>query len=432
MRYALVPAGLLVAAACPAQAQVDPSALFDESEPHVVPCNLPVQFEDRSTWAANLWTGGVIPYEVNANVNATNATRLRIAMNELETACNIRFVPRISESAYLHVQSSTGNNSFVGRQGGGQIVNLYNWSYRYIICHELMHALGMWHEQQRPDRETFVTINTANIQSGYAGNFNIRSTATVVGPFDFESVMLYDDCSFSTCCPAGSTCTCEFACATIQAQPGYTQFQNSMGNRAYLSDGDKAGLAARYGNPVDDQYESNDSLAAAAPLWSGPSADLRLLDTNDYFRTTLAAPTTLSVQASAGVWASSNVTISVLNAAGSQLASAVPTDPDADGVYTASISLAVPAGTFYLRATRTQPWGGDYTLTVSPNCDAIDFNGDGLFPDTTDIDDFLTVFSGGACGNAPNCGDIDFNNDGLYPDTSDIDALLNVFSGGAC
>ncbi|MFO0830444.1 MAG: hypothetical protein U0637_01250 [Phycisphaerales bacterium] len=66
-----------------------------------------------------------------------------------------------------------------------------------------------------------------------------------------------------------------------------------------------------------------------------------------------------------------------------------------------------------------------------PVCDAIDFNGDGLFPDTADIDDFLAVFSGGACSTGA-CGDIDFNNDGLFPDTTDIDSLLSVFSGGPC
>ncbi len=73
------------------------------------------------------------------------------------------------------------------------------------------------------------------------------------------------------------------------------------------------------------------------------------------------------------------------------------------------------------------------TLTVSCNsCDTIDYNNDGLFPDTADIDDFLSVFSGASCSNAPHCGDIDFNNDGLFPDTLDIDSLLSVFSGGPC
>jgi hypothetical protein len=65
-------------------------------------------------------------------------------------------------------------------------------------------------------------------------------------------------------------------------------------------------------------------------------------------------------------------------------------------------------------------------------CDPIDFNNDGLFPDTQDIDDFLAVFAGGPCSNDPNCNDIDFNNDGLFPDTLDIDSLLSVFSGGPC
>ena len=70
-------------------------------------------------------------------------------------------------------------------------------------------------------------------------------------------------------------------------------------------------------------------------------------------------------------------------------------------------------------------------LSIPNPCDSIDFNGDGLFPDTQDIDDFLLVFGGGACPTGT-CGDIDYNNDGLFPDTLDIDALLSVFGGGPC
>ncbi len=78
--------------------------------------------------------------------------------------------------------------------------------------------------------------------------------------------------------------------------------------------------------------------------------------------------------------------------------------------------------------------GGNRIVSVrgfARHCDAIDFNGDGLYPDTADIDDFLSVFSGGSCSTGT-CGDIDFNNDCLFPDTSDIDSLLSVFSGGPC
>jgi hypothetical protein len=79
-------------------------------------------------------------------------------------------------------------------------------------------------------------------------------------------------------------------------------------------------------------------------------------------------------------------------------------------------------------------WWDDVTFeqATGPICDTVDFNRDELFPDTLDIDDFLSVFSGGTCSNDPLCGDIDYNNDGLFPDTLDIDALLSVFSGGGC
>lgn len=70
-------------------------------------------------------------------------------------------------------------------------------------------------------------------------------------------------------------------------------------------------------------------------------------------------------------------------------------------------------------------------LEGAQTCDCVDFNNDGLFPDTADIADFLAVFSGGACS-TNDCNDLDFNNDFLFPDTLDIAAITSVFSGGPC
>lgn len=78
------------------------------------------------------------------------------------------------------------------------------------------------------------------------------------------------------------------------------------------------------------------------------------------------------------------------------------------------------------------PGAANIECVPTTGCDSIDFNADGVSPDSQDIDDFLSVYGGGACSNDPNCGDIDFNNDGVSPDTADIEAFLRVFGGGSC
>jgi hypothetical protein len=65
-----------------------------------------------------------------------------------------------------------------------------------------------------------------------------------------------------------------------------------------------------------------------------------------------------------------------------------------------------------------------------PQCGTIDFNGDGLFPDDSDLVEFLTVLAGGECSTGT-CDSIDFNRDGLFPDDNDLVDFLTVLAGGS-
>lgn len=58
--------------------------------------------------------------------------------------------------------------SYIGRTfPNGQVVNIgQNCGIIAIVEHELLHALGFYHEQSRYDRDEYVTIVYENIRKG--------------------------------------------------------------------------------------------------------------------------------------------------------------------------------------------------------------------------------------------------------------------------
>lgn len=220
----------------------------------------------RGTHQANLWPGGVVPYQFDANVSQLNEDRTVAAMAEWEAVALVEFVPRTGESNYIHIQSSSVNSSFVGRIGGGQTLNMANWSVKFIIVHELGHALGLVHEQQRTDRDTYVQINTGNIQASALNNFNIQASSSHFGDYDFESVMHYGDCAFATC-------PCPSSCTAITVLPPNESFQNVIGQRTRLSNGDAEVMAFLYGAISDcngnGNLDTQDVSTGASPDCNG-------------------------------------------------------------------------------------------------------------------------------------------------------------------
>ena len=66
----------------------------------------------------------------------------------------LKFKEQTTETDYVYVQRGSGCNSYVGRIGGKQILNLQSPGcvYSGIVSHEFIHAIGFRHEHSRSDR----------------------------------------------------------------------------------------------------------------------------------------------------------------------------------------------------------------------------------------------------------------------------------------
>jgi len=116
-----------------------------------------------------------------------------------------------------------------------------------IAVHELGHALGMGHEQARPDRDNYVSINWGNIQAGMESNFAIQSKGFVGNSYDHISVMHYDAYAFAK---VKTYPTIEF-----MSNPGHTA--SEIGNRMGVSNNDAQQLMAMYKDIVFGGCTSN-------------------------------------------------------------------------------------------------------------------------------------------------------------------------------
>ena len=116
----------------------------------------------------------------------------------------VKFIPRRSERDYIKFRSLSddGCSSHIGRGGGEQTIKLGpRCNTQHTIIHEMTHALGVWHEQTRPDRDNYVTIQLQNVESGKEHNFLKRNTFEVDSQgqgYDYASVMHYRLDSFNT------------------------------------------------------------------------------------------------------------------------------------------------------------------------------------------------------------------------------------------
>jgi hypothetical protein len=148
-----------------------------------------------------LWEGGMVPFQIDESSSLLRS-RVEEAMGHITDNTNIEFIPassRFDDRVVIRFsRDPAASRADLGRRGGTQEVLLNPRFDVGGIVHELLHALGVFHEQTRNDRDAVVTIEWDNILDGREGNFRkaLHRGGADIGPYDLDSVMHYSARAF--------------------------------------------------------------------------------------------------------------------------------------------------------------------------------------------------------------------------------------------
>jgi hypothetical protein len=144
-----------------------------------------------------------IPYTIDPS--SGDMTNLNTAVSTFNSTFSglIQLVPYTSQTNYIDFDFDADDTSGVceaneGMVGHEQVVGGSGTCTVATILHEMGHTVGVWHEQSRPDRDTYVTVNYGAVIKASRSFFDpISDDQQELTPYDYASVMEYPAFSFS-------------------------------------------------------------------------------------------------------------------------------------------------------------------------------------------------------------------------------------------
>lgn len=202
-----------------------------------------------------LWEAGLVPFQIDES-NALLRRRIDEAMDHITANTNVEFIPasdRFDDRIVIRFsRDPNSSRADLGRQGGVQEIVLNPWFDVGGIVHEILHGLGVFHEQTRNDRDTFVNVNFGNIIDGREGNFRkaVNRGGVDIGPYDYFSVMHYSAWAFGKDDPAnpGSPLV---TIDPVDPAVSRTDLGSARDTAPFLSPRDIAGLNRLYPSHLD-------------------------------------------------------------------------------------------------------------------------------------------------------------------------------------
>lgn len=146
------------------------------------------------------WPKARVPYTIAADVPMDLKTRIAESIADYHANTPLRFVPKEKgDKDYVEFVMAAagvdfGGRSYLGRRGGRQILELNpnlvgNAHAHHTVRHEMGHAVGLTHEQVRPDRDEWIRVDMHLIPESWRAQYQIHGHNVLT--YDYASIMHY-------------------------------------------------------------------------------------------------------------------------------------------------------------------------------------------------------------------------------------------------